>query len=430
MSVVELVIDRLGQRGDGIAATQAGQVYVAGALPGERVLGEVDGERGELLDIREPSPDRVAPPCPLFGACGGCAVQHLAAGAYADWKRGLVAAALGHVGIEVEVRPLVKAHGEGRRRVTFHARAGSPRPLVGFMAARSHRIVPVAACPLLAPALSAAPRAAGRIAALLGSAGKPLDIQVTATQGGLDVDVRGLGAANPSQRTALARLATELELARLCVHGDVVAELRPPLVLMGGVAVLPPPGGFLQATAAGEAVLAELVLAALDQARRVADLFAGAGPFALRIARAAAVHAVESDAAALAALDRAARAASGLKPVTTETRDLFRRPLLGPELASFDAVVLDPPRAGAEAQARALAASSAPRVIYVSCSAPTFARDARILLDGGYALAAVTPVDQFLFSAHVELVGVFSRPPASTRGRKAAGSRGARGLLG
>jgi 23S rRNA (uracil1939-C5)-methyltransferase len=432
MTVESLVIDKLGQRGDGVASSADGPVYVAGTLPGERVTAEVEGERGRLVSVDQPSPERIAPFCPLFGTCGGCATQHASPALYGAWKRDLVVSALAQSGLTPDVAPLVAAHGEGRRRVTFHARAGagapgeaSPGAVVGFMAARSHRIVPIPACPLLAPGLAGAPDVAARIARLLAGSGKPLDIQVTATQGGGDVDVRGLGPPSPSRRAALVGLATALGLARLSVHGDVVAELRPPAVLMGGVAVVPPSGGFLQATEAGEEALIGLVLPALAGARKVADLFAGAGPFALRIARQASVRAVEADGAALAALDRAARHAPGLRPIETETRDLFRRPLVGPELAGYDAVVLDPPRAGAEAQARALAASAVPTVAYVSCSAATFARDARSLVDGGYALASVTPVDQFWQSAHVEIVGIFTRPVAGKRG-----PRKARGLLG
>ena len=245
-------------------------------------------------------------------------------------------------------------------------------------------------------------------------------MQVTATEAGLDVDVRGHGPASPSRRTAMTAAAIRDDLARLSIHGDIIVERRPPLVSVDGVAVLPPPGGFLQATEAGEAALGELVRDAASGARAVADLFAGVGPFALRLARKAAVHAVESDAAALAALDRAARGAADRRAVVVERRDLFRRPLLTSELARFDTVVFDPPRAGAEMQARQLAASTVARVIGVSCNPATFARDARILVDGGYRLVAVTPVDQFLHSAHVELVGVFEKPRPS-RARRILG---------
>jgi 23S rRNA (uracil1939-C5)-methyltransferase len=415
-----LTIARLGQRGDGIAQTEAGSVFVPGALPGEIVLAEVTGDRGRLVSVETPSPDRVAAACPLFGRCGGCATQHAAPALYAAWKRDMVATALAQAGLNVAVEPLVPAHGEGRRRVTLHARRTGSGIVVGFMAARSHEIVPIDACPLLVPALAAGLPAARALAGALTAAGKPLDIQMTATGGGLDIDVRGHGPASPKLRTALTGLAGRLGLARLSLHGDVIVELQPPVLRVGPADLLPPPGGFLQATLAGEETLGALVEDTVGKAKAVADLFAGVGPFALRIARRAAVHAVESDAAALAALDRAARGTPGLRRVTVETRDLYRRPLLGPELARFDAVVFDPPRAGAEAQARALAASAVPLVVAVSCSAATFARDAALLAAGGYALYRVTPVDQFLHSAHVEIVGVFKKTPQA-RPRRALG---------
>ncbi|WP_293866704.1 class I SAM-dependent RNA methyltransferase [uncultured Alsobacter sp.] len=406
-----LHIDRIGQRGDGIADTDAGPVFVPYALAGETVIAEVDGERGRLVAVETASPERVDAPCALFGTCGGCATQHWASEPYAAWKTGLVATALRQAGLDAPVRPLVMAHGDGRRRLTMHARRGEDgRVALGFMAARSHAIVPIPACPLLVPALERALPKARAIAELLAQTGKPLDVQLTATAGGLDVDVRGHGPAGPSLRARLVGLANDLDLARLSIHGDVVVERRPPLVRMGKADVAIPPGSFLQATAAGEDTLAHLVTAAVGKAKRVADLFCGSGPFALRLAQASTVHAVESDAAAVAALDRAVRFTQGLRPVTTEVRDLFRRPLVGPELATFDAVVFDPPRAGAEAQAKALAASPVPRVVAVSCNAGTFARDAAALVAGGYRLLEVTPVDQFLHSAHVELVGVFDKP--------------------
>jgi 23S rRNA (uracil1939-C5)-methyltransferase len=281
-------------------------------------------------------------------------------------------------------------------------------PQVGFMAARSHELVPVEHCLVLAPALARAPATALALARTMGP-DKPLDVQLTATQGGLDVDLRGHGPASPALRRRLTALAAELDLARLSLHGDVLVERRPPLVRMGRTDVALPPGGFLQATAAGQEALVALVTGAVGRARAVADLFSGCGTFALPLAETASVHAVEADAAALAALDRAARHAPGLRPVTVERRDLFRRPLQPAELARFEAVVFDPPRAGAEAQAQAIARSDVHLVVGVSCDATSFARDAALLIAGGFALEGVTPVDQFAFSAHVEIVGVFRR---------------------
>lgn len=405
-----LSVTRLGQRGDGIAETQAGDVFVPYALPGETVRAVRDGDRAQLVEIITPADSRIAPICPLFTRCGGCAAQHMAPALYREWKRRQVETALSRAGVAAPVAEIVDGHGTGRRRVTFHARREGPGMLVGFMVARSHDLIAVPACPVLAPGLSRAPAAAQLVANRLGGSNKPLDIQVTASEAGLDIDIRGHGPAGDKLRLSLTEAAERLDLARLSMHGEIVVERRPAQQRMGKAMVAPAPGGFLQATAAGEEAIADLVLASLPKLKRVADLFAGCGPFSFRLAERAQVHAVESDKAAMLALTRAASATQGLKPITSEVRDLFRRPLLEHELNAFDAVVLDPPRAGAEAQVRRLAAAKTGTVVYVSCDAATFARDAAILIAGGYALEGVTPVDQFRYSAHIELVGVFRRP--------------------
>ena len=409
-----LTIARLGARGDGIA--QDG-TPVALALPGERVAVRRAEGRGVLEEILDPSPDRVAPVCPSFARCGGCATQHLAPEPYAAWKRGLLAQALSQAGLPAEPALLLDGHGQGRRRLTLHVRHVEGRAEAGLMAARSHELVAIDHCPITVPALHPAPALAEALSAPLGHGRKPLDVLVTATESGLDVDIRGHGPVEAGVRAALVRLAEAHGLARLSLHGDVVVERASPAVSAGTARLFPSPGGFLQATAAGEAALTALVLEALPRkAKRVADLFAGCGPFSLALARHAEVHAVEGDAGALAGLDRAARAAQGLRRITPERRDLFRRPLLAHDLLGFDMVVLDPPRAGAEAQARQLAESQVPVVVGVACDTGTFARDAAILAAGGYRLERVTPVDQFRYSGHLEMVGVFTKAPARRPG--------------
>jgi len=429
----ELSIDELGHLGEGLARSARGPIYIPGALPGERVLARIEGERGRLIAILAPSLDRIAPICPYFGDCGGCATQHLGPALYAEWKRQILAGALAQARVAAPLGSLVDAHGEGRRRATFHARfeAGGARAEVGFMRARAHQIVEIETCPVLAPAMSGALAAARALAECLRGAGKPLDITVTATLSGLDVDVRGCGALDFSARRALIDAAIRLDLARLANHGEVLIERRPPEVLMGAARVRPPPGGFLQATVEGERVLAELTLAAVQDARRVADLFCGAGAFALRLAADHDVHAVEIDRPALAALARAAGATRGLRLVTCEARDLYQRPLRRDELASFDAAVFDPPRAGAQAQSRELAASAVQTIVAISCNAASFARDMSILAAGGYHLESVAPIDQFRFSPHIEIVGVLRKSPAgrSAKRLRAKGSLG-KGLLG
>ncbi|MDE2578989.1 MAG: class I SAM-dependent RNA methyltransferase [Hyphomicrobiales bacterium] len=406
----KLKIEKLGARGEGVAQSAHGVVFTPYALPGDEILAEVDGERGKLVEVLRPSQDRIPPFCAHYTICGGCAVQGLRAGAYDAWKRGLLEAALANAGVAADVRPLVDAHGLGRRRAVFHARYDARgRARVGFMQARAHDLVEIDACPLLAPALRPALAAARAIADALRALDKPLDIAAVATQAGLDVDIRGAGRLEFAERQALIALAQDSDLARISNHGVALIEVRQPFLVMGAARVAPPPGAFLQATAAGEEALTRLVCEAARGARRVADLFAGVGTFALRLAEHAEVDAVEMDGAALAALARAAHHAAGLKRIATQTRDLFRRPLSAAELQPFDCVVFDPPRAGAPEQARQIAASDVARVVGVSCNPQTFARDAKILIEGGFALESATPVDQFRASAHLECVGVFNR---------------------
>jgi 23S rRNA (uracil1939-C5)-methyltransferase len=406
--VERLTIEQMGHRGDGIADGPAGPIYVPGTLPGETV--EVESfpghpDRRLLLRVERPSPERIAPICPHFGPCGGCAVQQWDAGHYRAWKRDLVVAALRQAGLDAPVGTLVDAHGDGRRRVVFHARRGTHGVLeVGFSAARAHHLVAIDRCPVLAKSLDRAVKAAWAVAETLEPTEKPLDIQVTATDAGLDVDVRGSGPLAPTLTTALARVAQVHELARITRHAELIAQRRRPTLRIGRCIVPLPPAAFLQATAEGEAVLARLVLAGCADAASIADLFAGIGPFALRLAERARVVAADDDEAALAALKRAAAATAGLKPVDIERRDLFRRPFIAAELKRFAAVVFDPPRQGALAQARELAASGVARVVAVSCNPGTFARDASELVRGGYRLVEVTPVDQFRYAAHVEIV--------------------------
>lgn len=408
-TIETLDIARMGHRGDAIAETPEGPVYVPYALPGETVEVERAGDRARLLRVVASSPERIEPICPHFGTCGGCAMQHWRTEAYRAWKRGLVVTALAGAGIEAPVADLVDAHGEGRRRAVLHAKRGGRKILaVGFTGRRSHVVVPIDQCPILAPPLARAIAIAWRLAEPLKPTGKPIDIAFAATDGGLDVDLRGTGPLNPKMTMALAQIGAEEKLARITRHGDLVAQFQEPSIKVGRARVVLPPGSFLQATALAEEILARLVSEAVGEARAVADLFCGVGTFALRLAERARVTAFDADAAAISALARAS-GAPGLKPIEAKARDLFRHPLVAVELAGCGAVILDPPRQGAEAQARALVQSSVPRIIYVSCNPATFARDARILSDGGYRLVSVVPVDQFRYSAHVELVGVLER---------------------
>lgn len=406
-----LSIVRLGHRGDGIADA-AEPIYVPYTLPGETV--EVEDwpghpDRRQLLRVEAASPDRIATICPHFGVCGGCAVQHWAWDRYRAWKRNLVVSALETAGLATAVDDLIDAHGDGRRRAVFHARRGTHAILsVGFAAALAHHIVPIDRCPILAPALDGALAAAWAIAQALEATNKPLDIAATATDNGLDIDVRGSGPLTADIGLALAPIAERHRLVRLTRHGELVAQRAAPTIRIGRASLHLPPGAFLQATVEGEAALARHVVAHLGAAKTVADLFCGIGPFALRIAEFARVIAVDSDEDAIAALAKGART-PGLRPIEAKARDLFRRPLVAPELRGMDAVAFDPPRQGAQAQARELAKSAVPLIVAVSCNAATFARDAKILVEGGYRLTNVTPIDQFRYSPHVEIVARFQR---------------------
>ncbi|TYO89149.1 class I SAM-dependent RNA methyltransferase [Oceanicella actignis] len=404
-----MLVARLGHRGDGVNA--AGDVFVPGALPGERVVGAVIEGRMIAPRIVAPSPDRVAPPCPHAGECGGCALQHAAPGFLAEWKRERVREALAARGIGgVALRETIVSPPRSRRRATLSARRTKKSVMLGFHARAEDRIVPIETCELADPRIVAALEGLRALVPLVASRKGEAKLAVTVSEAGLDVDLRQVKPLDGPLRARLAEIAAREGWARLSHEGEALFMARPPAQDFDGLPVLPPPGSFLQATPQGEAALRAAVDEALGEARRVVDLFAGCGTFALPLSRRAEVLAVESDAAALAALDAAWRAAGGaLRRLTTQARDLFRRPLTPEELRRFDAAVIDPPRAGARAQAQAVAASGLRRVAMVSCDPGSFARDARILIDGGFSLEWVQPVDQFLWSGHVELAAAFAR---------------------
>jgi 23S rRNA (uracil1939-C5)-methyltransferase len=415
-----VTIDRLGAQGDGIASVEGKDIFIPLTLPGERVEILQDGARGELVTLLEASAQRHKAPCPHYGQCGGCVLQQSSPALYHDWKEKNLRDTVQQAGLGLVPEPMQAAHGAGRRRVTLHARRENGVWQTGFMARRSHTLIAIKACLLLVPALAKAVDMAQTLAEALGG-DKPLDIQLTATDSGVDVDLRGHGPISDSKRRVLATTAQHLGLARLSLHHELILERTAPQIQMGPAIVIPPAGGFLQATEAGEESLSALVADAAARGKAIADLFAGVGTFALRLAKTAKVHAVESDARALAALERAARTTPHLKPVTCEQRDLFKRPLQVAELNPFDTVVFDPPRAGAEAQVKQLARSDVKTVIAVSCNATSFARDAKILIEGGYELQKIWPVDQFLYSAHIELVALFQKSKSAQKPRRLFG---------
>lgn len=410
-----LRIDRLGRRGDGVALTpQGARVLVPLTLPGEEVTGHITDGRMPAPRIVTPSPQRIRPACPHYRSCGGCQLMHGTDDFVAGWKAGVIDTALAAQGVRIagQAARVAAVHGSpprSRRRAVLSLKRTKKGALAGFHARASGVIVDLADCLVLHPRITATLPALRRMAVMAGSRQGEMSVTINHGPAGLDLAVSGGKPGTPDLLAALADLAREQDWARL-VWGDTPLTRRPPVQVFGDAQVVPPPGAFLQATPQGEAALLDRVRRAIGNATRVVDLFAGCGTFSLPLAAQATVHAVEGLAAPLAALDAGWRQASGLHRVTTETRNLARRPLLPDELARFDAIVIDPPRTGAEAQARQIAASDLRRLAWVSCDPVSFARDSRILLDGGWQMDWVEAVDQFRWSAHIETVAAFRRP--------------------
>ncbi|MCH8685916.1 class I SAM-dependent RNA methyltransferase [Pedomonas mirosovicensis] len=412
MTATRLTVSHLGAQGDGVAPAPGlpKPVYVPGGVPGDTVV--VD-DKGKVLDLI-PGPNRAEAVCLHFGLCGGCTLQHVAPELYHGWLTDRILMALQQHDITLAPDAIVAPHvspPQTRRRATFRAVRRGKQVELGFNVERAHTLVDLSECHVLSPALF------GLLPALRGLLAKELtdghaaSIAVTLTEAGVDLTLGGLKRKGLAQDELLTRFAEENDLARLSIDTglgvDVIIERRAPIIRFGGVAVRLPVGAFLQATPDGEAALQAAVIESVGKAKDVADLFAGLGTFALPLSAKARVLASDAGKVSLEALQRAANEAQ--RPVRIEHRDLFRRPFTALELKRFQAVVIDPPRAGAQAQCAEIAKSAVPVVVAVSCNPNTFARDARLLIDGGYRLERLWPVGQFLWSAHVELVARFTR---------------------
>lgn len=410
-----LTIARMGHQGDGIAETPNGLVFVPGALPGEVISAEVKDGRAEQFDLLEPSLDRRPIHSETYAECGVAPMQHWADEPYLAWKREVVIQTLAREGIETEVEATVAVPQASRRRLALHARSGpGGRVLLGFKARRSWRLVELTDCPVSDPALIAALPGLAKVAApFLGHPKSAPTLHVTLTDTGLDVDVTGVekksGGLTADVRARAIAAAHEADLARLSLDGDTLVMARQPRITFGRATVPLPPAAFLQAAPAAEAAMVSRAVEAVRGAKKVADLFCGAGTFTFPLAEVAGVIAADSSAASIAALKAGVSTAQGLKTIEAQARDLFRRPLSPYDLKGCEAIVIDPPRAGALEQTQQLPGTKAGLVVGVSCNPQTFARDARILIDAGFRLEKVTPIDQFLWSTHVELVGVFRR---------------------
>ena len=417
----DVLIERIAQQGDGEGRLADGtRVFAPLTLPGERVRLQPKGKRGdglaaEVLEVLEGKP-RQEPICPVFGTCGGCQLQHLPDADYVAWKSAAVATALSRHGIDVVPQPLLRAPVRSRRRATLSCVATKDGVVLGFNQAQSDRVVGIGGCPLLVPALE---RLIEPLRTLLGRVLTPparADVALTAADAGaLEMVVAADVEPDLAAREILAAFAQEHDLARLAwrtpgMPAEPVAARRDLTLSLGGVEVALPIGSFLQPSAEGEAILRQRVEGACAGSGRVADLYCGIGTFTLPLAaRGAHVLAVDGDAGQAGALELAAGRAGLGGRVTALARDLQADPLSADELSSFDAVVFDPPRAGARAQAACLAESAVPLVVAVSCNPATMGRDLRLLLDGGYAIETLTPVDQFPMSYHVEAVAVLRR---------------------
>jgi 23S rRNA (uracil1939-C5)-methyltransferase len=411
---VMLVIEAMGAQGDGAGEGAAGPVFAPLTLPGETVLARLAGDRAEAIEILSPSGERVAAPCPHFGDCGGCALQHWAAAPYLAWKSDQIRLALDRARIETDILPPFAAPPGSRRRLALHARRQGRTVVLGFKARRSWRLVAIDTCTIADPRLVAALPALRRLAEpFLEHPRSAPTLHVTLTDTGLDIDVTGVerrgGGLSADARMRAARVAGEVDIARLTLAGEIVYQSRPAVVRLGPATVALPPGAFLQAVAQAERAMAAFIGREGAGARRVADLYCGVGSFTFGLAAAAPVIAADASALAIAALRSATAGAPGLHSIDARVRDLDRRPMLAAELKTVDLVVFDPPRAGAAVQCAELGRSNVAKAIGVSCNLATFARDAAILIGAGFTLERVLPVDQFLWSPHIELVGVFSR---------------------
>jgi 23S rRNA (uracil1939-C5)-methyltransferase len=408
-----LTIDHIGGRGDGVSRDDERAVHVPYTLPGEVVEVVQRGDKARLVSVITPSSQRISPICQHFSVCGGCSLQHWDEAAMLAWKGDLVTRALGRKGIDIEVGPAIVAWGTGRRRTSFHGKTGPNGFEFGFAEAKSHKIEHINTCPVLTTGLQAAIPKLRALAEGLALKGETVDLAVTETPTGLDVDVRNAGKVERFERRGLERLghlADAAGIARLTLHGHTAISRVSPRVKMGEAIVALPAGAFLQATRAGEDALVDKVLTWTNGAKHVADLFAGIGTFALRLKENAQVTAIESDIAAVAAMKQAADARAGGKTLTAIARDLYRAPFTPHEMKGIDAIVFDPPRAGAEAQARQIARSKVNLAVAISCDPATFARDAAILIEGGFILKEIVAFDQFRFTSHVEIAAKFVRP--------------------
>jgi len=407
MTKIRLEIDALGGKGDGIATDGT---FVPFTLAGDVI--EVDSEEenpGLLPHVVKASPHRIEPICQHFGTCGGCVLQHFEQQEYLNWKRQLVVDAFASSGIDAPVEPCIPTSIGQRRRASFTAIPTASGTVFGFLGRQSHGIVDLGECPLLLPMITERFDDLRNLAGLAIVPSEQIKLHVLACDNGLDIALEADTPLSERRRKAIIDWAVSAGRARVSYGDEVIIQTIMPQFSIGQAILTPPPGSFVQAVAEAEQHMADLIAAHLKKSKKIIDMFSGVGTFGLQLLHKSSVHAVEFEKAALLALEQSQKSLSGAKTLTIEARDLERRPLQTRELEGFSGAIFDPPRAGAEAQTRELAKSAIPKIAAVSCNPTTLARDAKILLDAGYKLTKVVPIDQFLFSAHVEVVALFER---------------------
>ncbi len=424
-------VEVIGAKGDGLVQGPDGPVYVPYTAPGDIARIEAVGDRGTIVELVNPGPDRTDPSCLIYGECGGCALQHVSENFYRNWKETEVRGALRAAGIDPSVvAPMAAIPAASRRRAQFYITRNGDETTLGFYARRSRRLVSVDDCFVLHPALNKALPAFKLLAAAAPASWARFSMAVTLCEDGRGQEAFDLDFSNttplpdpsPQETARLMKAAkSAVKILRLSLHGAPLVTIEPPMVRFGEFIAAPPPGAFLQASIDGQEALINFVVDAITKSEwalkklkpKIADLFCGCGTFTLPLSAHGTLTAYDSDEDGIITLNAAAKRAQSdgrkIKPVKAEARNLFTRPLNFKDLESFDAVVLDPPRAGAIHQARELAKAKTPMAVYVSCNPKSFARDAKILIDGGFSLRQVTPVDQFVYSSHIEIVSIFSR---------------------
>ncbi len=404
----EVEIDRIGSEGDGMGLLDGRPVFVSGTLPGERILAEGQGQNLSLSKILTPSPQRQEPPCPHFGTCGGCALQHASLQQMLDWKQSEVELAFAKFKLKVDVEPTIATPPSSRRRVTFTIQRNSDAVELGFKQRRSSELVPVKQCSILLPELQAEIPNLTELSKTLLRGNEEIQLAINVCDNGFDLDFSLDTPPNEDMTAAFVRAMAKTRYLRGSINAEIAVEKVKPTVRFGKAIVTIPPAGFLQAVVGAQDAIAALTCKHLGGRKHVVDLFCGSGTFALQLAERSKVHAVETEQAALNTL-REASGTEGLKSITVEQRDLFELPLTVTELKAYDGLCLDPPRAGAEQQIREIAKANIRSVAYISCNPTTLARDCAVLVNAGYELKSVTPIDQFMYSPHIEAVALLSK---------------------